>query len=67
MPFAGQSCAKKNTPEEIGLATVTAFQRTIPVAVPGVVFLSGGQSEEEASIHLNSINQTPGGYDILRK
>jgi len=42
------------------MATVTAFQRTMPVAVPGVVFLSGGQSEEEASVNLNAINQYPG-------
>lgn len=60
MVTAGQSCPTKNTPEENARATVTAFQRTLPVAVPGVVFLSGGQSEEEASLNLNAINQYPG-------
>jgi len=60
MVTAGQSCPKKFTPEEVARATVTAFQRTVPVAVPGVTFLSGGQSEEEASVHLNAINALPG-------
>jgi len=60
MVTAGQSCEKKYTPEQCAQATVTAFQRTIPVAVPGVVFLSGGQSEEEASVHLNAINKFQG-------
>jgi len=57
MVTAGQSCSKKFTPQQVAAATVTALQRTVPVAVPGVVFLSGGQSEEEASVHLNAINQ----------
>ena len=65
--FAGQSCAKKYTPEQVGEATVTAFQRTLPVAVPGVVFLSGGQSEEQASINLNAINQYPGWQNAVQR
>lgn len=56
MVTAGQSCPKKNTPEEVAIATVTALRRTVPAAVPGVTFLSGGQSEEDASVHLNAIN-----------
>jgi len=32
----------------------------VPVAVPGITFLSGGQSEEQASVHLNAINAHPG-------
>jgi len=56
----GQSCATKNTPQQNAEATVTALSRTVPAAVPGIVFLSGGQSEEEASINLNAINQYPG-------
>ncbi|KAJ8978357.1 hypothetical protein NQ317_002666 [Molorchus minor] len=47
----------KSPPEVVGLATVTALQRTVPTAVPGIVFLSGGQSEEDATIHLNAMNQ----------
>ncbi|OON18662.1 fructose-bisphosphate aldolase class-I [Opisthorchis viverrini] len=44
----------------IGLATVTALQRTVPVSVPGITFLSGGQSEEEAAINLSAINCVEG-------
>merc|ERR1719357_1710063 len=57
MVTPGQSCPQKATPAQVAEATVTAFSRTIPPAVPGIVFLSGGQSEEEASINLNAINQ----------
>lgn len=56
MVTAGFQCPKKYTSEQIALATVTALSRGVPPAVPGVTFLSGGQSEEEASINLNSIN-----------
>lgn len=61
MVTAGQSFSgTKPTPEDIARATVTALSRTVPAAVPGVVFLSGGQSEEEASVNLNAINVYPG-------
>lgn len=59
MVTAGMSCPKKYTPQEVALATVTALRRTMPPAVPGVTFLSGGQSEEDATVHLNAINQVP--------
>lgn len=59
MVTAGQGCPKQNTPEEVAEATVTAFRRTIPPAMPGVVFLSGGQSELSASANLNAINAHP--------
>ncbi|KAI3418918.1 Fructose-bisphosphate aldolase 2 [Globodera pallida] len=49
----------KASPEQIGLATVTALRRAVPCAVPGVVFLSGGQSEIEATQNLNAINSVP--------
>ncbi|XP_053208730.1 fructose-bisphosphate aldolase-like isoform X2 [Panonychus citri] len=57
MVTSGQSASAKATPEQVALATVTALQRTVPPAMPGVVFLSGGQSEEEASVNLNAINK----------
>ncbi|KAK3875860.1 hypothetical protein Pcinc_019290 [Petrolisthes cinctipes] len=57
MVTAGQSCSKKFKPEEVAKATVVALSRTMPAAVPGVTFLSGGQSEEEASVHLDAINK----------
>ena len=56
----GQSCTTKNTAQQNAQATVTELSRTVPAAVPGIVFLSGGQSEEEASVNLNAINQYPG-------
>ncbi|KAG8230871.1 hypothetical protein J437_LFUL011512 [Ladona fulva] len=60
MVTAGQSCPTKYTPQDIAKATVTALSRTVPPAVPGITFLSGGQTEEEASVNLNAINQFPG-------
>ncbi|XP_019327944.1 PREDICTED: fructose-bisphosphate aldolase, partial [Aptenodytes forsteri] len=59
MVTPGHACTKKYSPEEIAMATVTALRRTVPPAVPGITFLSGGQSEEEASLNLNAINRCP--------
>ncbi|MEJ1288699.1 aldolase C fructose-bisphosphate [Cricetulus griseus] len=59
MVTPGHACPIKYSPEEIAMATVTALRRTVPPAVPGVTFLSGGQSEEEASLNLNAINRCP--------
>lgn len=56
MVLPGVDCKKSYTPEQVAWATVTVFQRTLPVAVPGVTFLSGGQSEVVATTHLNAIN-----------
>ena len=41
---------------QVALATVRVLQHTVPVAVPGVTFLSGGMSEEDASLTLNAMN-----------
>ncbi|KNA08949.1 hypothetical protein SOVF_158110 [Spinacia oleracea] len=49
--------SKKVTPEVIAEYTVRTLQRTVPPAVPGVMFLSGGQSEEEATLNLNAMNK----------
>jgi len=51
---------KTTTPLQVAEATVTVLQRTVPPALPGIMFLSGGQSEEEASVELNAINRYPG-------
>ncbi|KAL2742023.1 fructose-bisphosphate aldolase isoform X1 [Vespula maculifrons] len=59
MVTPGQSCPTKATPQQIAGATVTALLRTVPPAVPGITFLSGGQSEEEASVNLDAINKFP--------
>jgi len=47
---------KTITAQEIARATVTVLQRTVPASIPGIFFLSGGQSEEEASRNLNAMN-----------
>jgi len=57
MVCPGTDCKIQYTPYDIARATVTALQRTVPPAVAGITFLSGGQSEEEATVHLNAINQ----------
>lgn len=57
MVTAGQACPTKYSSGDIALATVTALSRTVPPAVPGVVFLSGGQSEEDATRNLDAINK----------
>ncbi|MQM05430.1 hypothetical protein Taro_038241 [Colocasia esculenta] len=51
------SDSPKVGPEVIAEYTVTALRRTVPPAVPGIVFLSGGQSEEEATQNLNAMNK----------
>ncbi|CAN6692207.1 unnamed protein product [Malus baccata var. baccata] len=51
------SDAKKVSPEVVSYHTLRALQRTMPPAVPAVVFLSGGQSEEEATLNLNAMNK----------
>lgn len=51
------SDSPKVAPEVIAEYTVIALRRTVPAAVPGIVFLSGGQSEEEATLNLNAMNK----------
>ncbi|KAF8663545.1 hypothetical protein HU200_055356 [Digitaria exilis] len=51
------SGSKKVTPEVIAQYTVRALQRTVPTAVPAILFLSGGQSEEEPTLNLNAMNK----------
>lgn len=60
MVTAGKSCATRPRPEDQALATVTCLRRTVPPAVTGVTFLSGGMTEEDASIMLCEVNKVPG-------
>jgi len=57
MTVAGVDCKNKPTPEEVAKMTVQTLQRSIPPAMPGVTFLSGGISEEDSSVYLNEINK----------
>lgn len=60
MVRSGSDAAVQATAAEIGVATVRVLQHVVPVAVPGITFLSGGMSEEDASLALNAINSAPG-------
>eukprot|EP00760_Papus_ankaliazontas_P038382 PhM_4_TR9109/c0_g1_i1/m.83607/K01623/ALDO; fructose-bisphosphate aldolase, class I len=59
MVVPGAESGVKAAPQQVGLATVTALGRTMPAAMPGVMFLSGGLSEVQASEYLNAINNAP--------
>ena len=56
----GATCPVKSTPEQVAWMTVRTLSRTIVPAIPGITFLSGGQSEESASVHLNAMNKLTG-------
>jgi fructose-bisphosphate aldolase class I len=43
--------------DEVADATIACFRETVPAAVPGIVFLSGGQSDEDATAHLDAMNR----------
>ena len=56
MVLPGSTCLKQETVDEVADATVTCLLRAVPAAVPGIAFLSGGQSGELASARLNAMN-----------
>jgi fructose-bisphosphate aldolase, class I len=56
MVLPGKEHSPKATPEQVATATVKVLRRTVPAAVPGIYFLSGGQSPEEATANLNAMN-----------
>ena len=56
MVLSGKGCSTQASVEEVARATVQCFQRVVPAAVPGIVFLSGGQSNELATAHLSAMN-----------
>jgi fructose-bisphosphate aldolase class I len=57
MVVPGIECPEKSDPATIAALTVQTLERCVPAAMPGVTFLSGGISEEDASIYLNEINK----------
>ena len=57
MTCAGAACPQPASADEVGEFTVRTLSRTVPAAVPAILFLSGGLSEEDASLCLNAINQ----------
>ncbi|MGE5765923.1 MAG: class I fructose-bisphosphate aldolase, partial [Bacteroidota bacterium] len=60
MVISGQDCAEQAGVQEVAERTLRCLKRTVPAAVPGIVFLSGGQSDELATEHLNAMNKLPG-------
>ena len=60
MIISGIKCAKQATVEDVALATARCLGRHVPPAVPGIVFLSGGQNHLAATEHLSAINQVDG-------
>jgi fructose-bisphosphate aldolase, class I len=57
MVISGKDCAQQAGVEEVAERTVKILKRTVPGAVAGIVFLSGGQSDEVATAHLNAMNR----------
>jgi len=60
MVISGKECAKQASVKEVAVATLRCLSRHVPAAVPGIVFLSGGQDHVAATIHLSAINQLEG-------
>lgn len=58
MVLSGKDCPQQAGVSEVAEATLRCLKRTVPAAVPGLVFLSGGQSDVRATEHLNAMNQT---------
>ncbi len=57
MVLPGLTCSKQKSIDEVGHATVQCLLRSVPAAVPGILFLSGGQTATLASARLNAMNQ----------
>lgn len=60
MVIAGKASARQASVDDVALATVRCLRRHVPGAVPGIVFLSGGQDHLAATAHLNAINRIEG-------
>jgi fructose-bisphosphate aldolase class I len=62
MVLPGKDHEPQSSVEEVAAATVRALRRCVPAAVPGMVFLSGGQTDEAATAHLNAMNAMSGAH-----
>jgi fructose-bisphosphate aldolase class I len=60
MVIPGKGNADQASPERIARATLDCLRRYVPAVVPGIVFLSGGQSEQEATVNLDAVNRLDG-------
>jgi len=59
MVISGADCPEQADVDEVAWRTVRCLRRTVPAAVPGIVFLSGGQNDEVATLHLDAMNKLP--------
>ena len=57
MVIPGKDCDEQVDVEEVAEATVMCLKSTVPAILPGIVVLSGGQSDEQSTAHLNAMNQ----------
>ena len=57
MVLSGKDASDRADADQVAEATVKCFKSTVPAAVPGIVFLSGGQSDDEATVNLDAINR----------
>ena len=64
MVLSGKEASNRAPAEEVARRTVACFKETVPAAVPGIVFLSGGQSDEEATVNLDAINRHAAGEKV---
>jgi fructose-bisphosphate aldolase class I len=60
MVISGKGCSKQASVDEVAERTVRVLKRCVPAAVAGIAFLSGGQSDELATAHLNAMNKRYG-------
>ncbi|CAN1173308.1 Fructose-bisphosphate aldolase 2, chloroplastic [Linum perenne] len=64
MVTPGAECKERATPQQVAEYTLNLLKRRIPPSVPGIMFLSGGQSEVEATLNLNAMNQSPNPWHV---
>src|SRR5206468_7690090 len=57
MVLSGKDCPQQASVQEVADATLSCMKRVVPAAVPGLVFLSGGQTDLQATEHLNAMNR----------
>jgi len=64
MVTPGADCKVKSNPTQVAEYTLKMLRRRVPPAVPGIMFLSGGQSELESTLNLNAMNQSPNPWHV---
>ena len=59
MVLSGNKASNRASAREVAERTIQCFKRTVPAAVPGIAFLSGGQGDDEATVNLDAMNRLP--------